>query len=59
MLSSHRVIATVIEQFFPSEVFKDRARQTMTRKHRKEQRTEVDIAEIAKRVNTKNHALSL
>lgn len=48
--SPHRVIATVIEQeFFPSEVLKARARETMTRK----QRTEVEVPEVANGANTK------
>ena len=52
MLLSHRVIAIVIEQeFFPSEVLKARARETMTKK----QRTEVEVPEVA---NGANHALS-
>ena len=56
--SSHRLIATVIEQeFFPSEVLKARARETVARK---EQRTEVEVEELANGANTegkKNHTL--
>ena len=61
MPSSHRLIATVIEQeFFPSEVLKARARETMVSKHRKEQRTEVEVEEVANGANAKgkkNHTL--
>lgn len=58
MPSSHRLIATVIEQeFFPSEVLKARARETMTSK---ELRTEVEVEEVANGANAKgktNHTL--
>ena len=59
---THRLIATVIEQeFFPSEVLKARARETIASKHKKEQRTEVEVEEVANGANAdqgkKNHTL--